>query len=222
MKDKALIIAPHPDDEILGVGGTIARFKDEGSETYILICTKGYPPDFKEEEVNKGREEALKAHKYLGIEETFFLDFPAASLDTVPLKDINKGLLEVFEEIKPEIIFIPFIGDIHSDHQRIFLSSLVVSRPFNLLKPKKVYAYETLSETNWNASYITSNFVPNVFIDISKYIDRKLEAMKIYKSQLKEFPHERSIETIKALATLRGSSIGTYAAEAFVLVREII
>ncbi|HOP95777.1 MAG TPA: PIG-L family deacetylase [Dictyoglomaceae bacterium] len=222
MKSRFLVIAPHADDEILGVGGTIARLIDEGWDSYILICTKGYPPDFDEDVVKKIREEAKLAHKYLGVKETVFLDFPAANLDGVFYKELNKSLLQILENIKPDIIFIPFNSDLHIDHQKIFSSSLVASRPGNSFTPKKIYTYETLSETNWNAPYLTTNFAPNVFVDISHYLDKKIEAITFYKSQLKEFPHERSIEAIRALAMLRGSTINTNAAEAFVLIREII
>jgi LmbE family N-acetylglucosaminyl deacetylase len=221
MSKKVIVIAPHPDDEILGVGGTIARFSDEGAEVYIVIITKGYPPLFDEESINIGRKEALEAHKFLNVKETFFLSFPAANLDSIPSREINDKLIDIFKDIKPDIIFIPFNGDIHIDHQRIFLSALVAARPNNSEFPSFIYAYETLSETNWNAPYITPNFVPNVFIDISQYLDKKIEAFKKYKSQIKEFPHERSIESLKMLAMLRGSTVGCYAAEAFVLVRGV-
>jgi LmbE family N-acetylglucosaminyl deacetylase len=221
MSKKVIVIAPHPDDEILGVGGTIARFSDEGVEVYIVIITKGYPPLFDEESINIGRKEALEAHKFLNVKETFFLSFPAANLDSIPSREINDKLIDMFKDIKPDIIFIPFNGDVHIDHQRIFLSALVAARPNNSEFPSFIYAYETLSETNWNAPYITPNFVPNVFIDISQYLDKKIEAFKKYKSQVKEFPHERSIESLKMLAMLRGSTVGCYAAEAFVLVRGV-
>ncbi len=220
--DKILVIAPHPDDEILGVGGTIAKFAFEGKDIYVLICTKGYPPDFDMELVEVGREEAKKAHQFLGVKETIFLDFPAANLDKVSHKEINNKLVEILEYIKPNMVFIPFGGDLHIDHQKIFHSSLVALRPINSFKVEKIYIYETLSETNWNAPYLISNFIPNVYVDISEYLDKKEEAMKIYKSQLKEFPHERSLESIKALAMLRGSTIGVKAAEAFILIREVI
>jgi LmbE family N-acetylglucosaminyl deacetylase len=217
-----LVIAPHPDDEILGVGGTIAKFINDGNDIYVLICTKGYPPDFDIEVTEMGRKEARMAHEYLGIKETIFLDFPAANLDKIQHKEINKKIIEVLDYIKPQIVFIPFIGDIHLDHQIIFHSSLVALRPINSFKVERIYAYETLSETNWNASYVATNFIPNVYIDITNYLDKKIEAMKLYKSQLRNFPHERSLETIRALAMLRGSTVGVKAAEAFVLIREII
>lgn len=219
---KILVIAPHPDDEVLGVGGTMAKYASMGYEVHVAIVTKGYPPLFSEEIVMRGRDEALKAHELLGVKETYFLDkFPAAKLDTIPHSEINAALADIIQKVKPEILFIPFNGDIHLDHQMVFLSALVAARPNGGFFPKTIYAYETLSETNWNAPYLTPGFSPNVFVDISDFIEKKIQAMKLYQSQLKSFPHERSIETLKALATLRGSTIGKKAAEAFVLIREV-
>jgi LmbE family N-acetylglucosaminyl deacetylase len=220
---KVLVIAPHPDDEVLGVGGTIAKFASKGNEIYVVVVTKGYPPLFSEDMVIRGRQEALKAHELLGVKKTFFLDkFPAAKLDTVPHSEINAELANIIHMLKPDILFIPFNGDIHLDHQQVFLSSLVAIRPNGCgFSPQSVYAYETLSETNWNAPYLTPGFIPNVFIDISDFLDKKIQAMKSYQSQVKPFPNERSLESLHALATLRGSTVGVKAAEAFVLIREI-
>lgn len=210
---KLLIIAPHHDDEVLGVGGTIAKYAAERAEVYVAIVTEGNASEC---------AEAKAAHKLLGVKETIFLSFPAAELDTVPHRDVNIKLCDLISEIKPELLFIPFIGDIHLDHQRIFLSSLVAARPNNPNAPKAIYAYETLSETNWYAPHVTANFVPNVFIDISEYLETKLQAMQMYTSQIKTFPDERSEETLRALATLRGSTVNRFAAEGFYLIRQII
>lgn len=222
MKNKILIIAPHADDEVLGVGGTMARFAAEGAEVYVIIATQGYPPDYPEELSKIVREQGLVANRLLGVKKTQFLPLPAANLDSVPYRDINHQLVEAIHSIQPEVLYIPFNGDLHVDHQIIFLSALVAARPNRINAPSRIYAYETLSETNWNAPYLTPSFVPNVFVDISGYLEMKIQAMELYASQLKPFPHERSQETLRALATLRGSTVGRFAAEAFVLVREII
>jgi N-acetylglucosamine malate deacetylase 1 len=218
---KVLVVAPHHDDEVLGVGGTIARFANEGAEVYVVIVTRGYPPDFTEESHQQDCREALASHQILGVKETFFLDFPASRIDTIPHREVNVKLFELIKKTQPDILFIPFVGDIHMDHQRIFLSSLVAARPNNPYAPKTIYAYETLSETNWNAPYLATNFVPNVFIDISPYLETKLQAMQMYTLQIKPFPDERSEETLRALATLRGSTVNRFAAEAFYLIRQV-
>ena len=222
MNKKILVIAPHHDDEVLGVGGTIARFAAEGAEVSVAILTKGCAPEFDEAAYEIDCQEAKAAHKLLGVKQTIFVPFPAARLDTVPHLEVNKKLVEICRQVQPEIMFIPFNGDIHLDHQRVFLSSLVAARPVNVDAPTTIYAYETLSETNWNAPYLTPNFVPNVFIDISPYLETKIQAMQAYVSQIKPFPNERSEESLRALATLRGSTVNFFAAEAFVLVRQII
>ena len=218
MKDKILVIAPHTDDEVLGVGGTMARLAAEGAEVCVVIVTQGYSA----EEIESDRQEALAAHQLLGVKQTIFLPLPAANLDTVPHRDINRHLNEVIQNIQPEVLYIPFTGDLHVDHQKVFLSALVAARPNRPGAPRAIYAYETLSETNWNAPYLAPNFVPNVFVDISSYLETKIQAMQRYASQIKPFPNERSEESLRALATLRGSTVRCFAAEAFVLVREIL
>jgi N-acetylglucosamine malate deacetylase 1 len=222
LKSTVLVIAPHPDDEVLGVGGTIARFAAEGAEVYVVVATKGYPPQFPENLYKEVRQEALSAHQHLGVTKTIFLSLPAAGLDTVPHREVNQELMEIFKEIQPDTLFIPFNGDLHLDHQIVFLSALVAARPISAAAPKTIYCYETLSETNWNAPYLTPNFVPNSFVDISTHLETKIQAMKQFKSQLQPFPHERSEASLRALATLRGSRVGCVAAEAFVLLRQVI
>lgn len=219
---KVLVVAPHPDDEVLGVGGTIARYAEEGAEVHVVVLTRGFPPDYPADAYLDARREASSAHQVLGVKNTIFLDLPAARIDTVPHRDVNAQIVKVFQEVQPDIVFVPFVGDIHLDHQLAFLSTLVAARPNHPLAPKAVYAYETLSETNWNAPYLAPNFVPNVYIDISAHLETKLKAMQMYASQIQPFPSERSEETLRALATLRGSTIGRYAAEAFYLVRQIL
>ncbi|MUG92009.1 PIG-L family deacetylase [Scytonema sp. UIC 10036] len=221
MNKKILVIAPHLDDEVLGVGGTIARFAAEDAEVCVVIVTQETDKDA-QDVMEQEKQEALAAHKILGVKETIFLSFPAAELDTIPHRELNSKLIEVCKHVQPDTLFIPFNGDIHMDHQRVFLSALVAARPINSFAPKAIYTYETLSETNWNAPYLTPNFVPNVFINISAYLETKSQAMRMYASQMKPYPHERSEETIKALATLRGSTVGCFAAEAFVLLRNIM
>jgi LmbE family N-acetylglucosaminyl deacetylase len=221
MSNQVLVIAPHPDDEVLGVGGTILKLRASGNEVCVLIATTAGPPLFGPEVLTTGRREAAVAHQILGVEDTRFLPLPAAGLSEVPHGDVNAALVEVFADLRPDVVFIPFNGDLHLDHQRVFLSALVAGRPSTGFTPRSIYAYETLSETNWNAPYLSPAFVPNVYVDIADHLETKLAAMEAYASQLKAPPHERSVEALRALATLRGATVGCAAAEAFVLVREI-
>lgn len=219
---RALVIAPHPDDEVLGCGGTIARLADAGAAVHVAIVTRGRTPPFEAALVARVRAEAREAHALLGVAKTHFLDLPAAELDTVPHAELNHAIARLVAEVAPDTLLIPFNGDIHLDHQRVFDSCLVAARPHQAVYPLRLWAYETLSETNWYAPYVTPSFVPNLFIDIAATLERKLEAMRAYGSQLKPFPHERSLEALEALARLRGATMHHPAAEAFVMLREVL
>lgn len=219
---RVLVVAPHPDDEVLGAGGTIGRLSDAGAEVVVGIITSGAPPLFDESSVSAVRGEAEAAHAHLGVARTVFLGQPAARLDEVPHHRLNRALADLLREVSPDTLLLPFVGDIHLDHQLTFLSAMVAARPHGVEFPGRILCYETLSETNWNAPLVSPTFVPNVFVDISGQLERKLEAMALYASQQREFPHERSLATIRALATLRGSTVHRPAAEAFTLVRQVI
>ena len=187
-----LVIAPHPDDEVLGVGGTMARLTDAGVDVHVLIATRGQPPQFSEEQVARVRGEAKAAHALLGVKETIFLDHPAAGLDQTAHADVNRSIGAVVRDLRPETLFLPFVGDIHLDHQLVFLSSLVAARPHGPVYPNRLLCYETLSETNWNAPQVTPGFTPNLFVDIEATLERKLDAMRAFGSQVYDPPHERS------------------------------
>lgn len=219
---RLLVIAPHPDDEVLGVGGTMARFGQEGHDVVVAIVTQGDPSLFDPASVEQVRQEALEAHQRLGVRDTIFLEgFPAALLDTIPHARLNEAMGKLLDDVKPDILFVPFNGDLHRDHRLVFESALVAARPHPTQPLQAIYAYETLSETNWNAAPLTPGFLPNTYFDISSVLELKLEAMRSYQSQLKPFPHERSLEAIRALARLRGATVGFEAAEAFVLIRSV-
>jgi len=217
----ALVIAPHPDDEVLGCGGTISRLTRLGREVHVAIITQGTPPAFDEAAVQRVRRESHYAHRLLGVTKTHYCDFPAAALDQVPHREVNAAVSGIVESVAPDILFLPFVGDIHLDHQLIFTSGLVAARPRGPGYPLRVLAYETVSETNWNAPYVTPGFTPNVFIDVAEDLSRKVEAFRCYSSQVQAFPSERSVEALVALATLRGATVFKQAAEAFVLLREV-
>ena len=221
MAETVLFIAPHPDDEVLGAGGTIARYSAEGKNVYVLIATKASPPLYTDKDAESGRTEARAAHSKLGVKETFFFDFPAAMLDQVPCHVINKEFCGIINHLRPHTIFIPHIGDIHNDHQVVFNSTMVASRPNNDYYPRRILSYETLSETNWNAPNVTPAFIPNMYVDITQYLPNKIAAWNAYASQHKLFPLERSTETINALSMLRGSAMNMRAAEAFIILRNV-
>ena len=218
---KVLVIAPHPDDEVIGVGGTIAKRAKYGDDVYVCIVTKGKSPLFKAEFIEQGRQECRKADKKLGVKETIFLDFPAVMLETVPRYEFNKKILEVVNSIKPDEVYIPHRGDMQIDHQMVVDAAMVAVRPRGNNYPKRIYAYETLSETGWNIPNTVNEFIPTVYEDITDTYEIKLEAMAIFESQLSPFPEARSIGAIEALAKYRGATVSVRAAEAFSLIREV-
>lgn len=163
-----------------------------------------------------------EAHRLLGVARTHELDgFAAARLDETPHRELNAALGRLIAEVRPDALLVPFPGDLHRDHARVFESALVAARPGASGRPARILAYETLSETNWNAPYLTPGFRPTVFVGIADHLEAKLAALSCYRSQMRPFPDERSAEAAEALARLRGATAGVAAAEAFVLVREI-
>jgi LmbE family N-acetylglucosaminyl deacetylase len=219
---RVAVVAPHPDDEILGCGGTIARLAAEGAEVHVVIVTRGQPPQFDEALVEQVRREAACAHELIGVSQTHYLDFPAAGLDRVPAAELNGALSKTLSAIDPDALFVPFIGDIHLDHQIVFNAALVHARPRSRNYPVCVLAYETLSETNWLAPGITPGFLPNVFVDISDTLDKKIASFGLFASQVKAHPDERSFESIRALALLRGAAVYRDSAEAFMMIRYVL
>lgn len=223
MNKKVVVIAPHADDEVLGCGATIASHVRNGDIVFIIIATNaaiGAPELFDKIRIQKVRKEALEAHKYLGVEKTFFLDFPAPALNTFPEYKISLSISKIFNEIKPNILYLPHPGDMHQDHKAIYRASLVSARPLGDHKITNIYIYETLSETDWTPMN-ESAFIPNHFVNVTDVFDEKVKAMKFFKSQLRNFPHSRSIEALEALAKLRGSTVGVERAEAFTVERQI-
>jgi len=215
---KILIIAPHPDDEVLGCGGTIAKYVDRGDEVSVCYVTKAYPPDWSEEDLQLKEEEIKISNTILGISKRFDLNYPTVMLDTIPQKDINSSLAEIIAEIRPDCTFIPHRGDLNKDHRIVHDSALVVLRPISY-RCARILAYETLSETEWGTGI--STFEPRYYVNISDTIETKIEAMDAFKTELKESPHPRSLEVIRYLARKRGSEILVDAAEAFLPIRII-
>jgi LmbE family N-acetylglucosaminyl deacetylase len=215
-----LVLAPHSDDEVLGAGGAMARWAREGHTVHVAVVTRGRPPLYAEAEEETCRAEARAAHRCLGVTRTWHLDLPAAELDGVPHRELNGRMAELLRASAPDELYLPFLGDVHLDHQLVFRSAMVAARP-GPGSPRRIYAYETLSETNWNAPNLTPAFVPSHFVDITATLEAKLEAMARYISQLRPAPHERSLAALRALAAHRGATVGLCAAEAFVAIRTI-
>ena len=212
-----LVIAPHPDDEILGCGGTISKYTKNGHRVSLCIVTRPYTPDWSEEYIANKKTEIGKAKNIVGIDTIYFLDFPAVKLDMVPQKELNDALSKVIREVSPEIDYIPHKGDLNRNHRIVFESAMVALRPTNN-KIRRILSYETLSETEWGQAI--EPFIPNVYVDISENIKQKCDAMNAYQSEMRQAPHPRSVDIIITNAKKRGSEICVPFAEAFVLIRE--
>ena len=216
-----LVIAPHDDDDPLGVGGTIAKHVSKGDRVYVCIVTSGTEPLFSKEDMAVLAQETKRVHDFLGIAHTYFLGFPAAMLEDVPRFQLNQAIMDVILETKPEVVYLPHFGDMQKDHTLTAEAAMVGLRPKYDHVVREIYAYETLSETEWNIPHSKNAFLPNAFSDISDYLDTKLKALAMYTTQVADFPNPRSVEAVSCLAKLRGSSINVAAAEAFYLIRKI-
>lgn len=224
---KILVVAPHADDETLGAGGTIARMVSEGHEVTVAVMTghgSGPHPIAPKSAWNTVRAEAREAMSILGVQKLIFREIPAGCVREQPLYVVNEVAAKVVEEVRPEMLFVPFLWDLHQDHREIFHTFSVAWRVSNSIGRgiREIYAYETLSETHWNTAYVEPGFFPNVHFDISNHLGKKLEALGCYKSQIREAPSARSIDSARAQAVWRGAQIEVRAAEAFVLVRKLV
>jgi N-acetylglucosamine malate deacetylase 1 len=214
------VIAPHPDDETLGAGATIARFADAGVEVSVLIVSGHLPPLYPKGIFEASQLEANAALQVLGAKHWEFLKIPATKVHDVPVAELNGKILKFLKEIEPAVVLLPF-PDRHIDHRIIFDSSVVACRPVHPLFPRLVLAYETLSETHWNVPGIEPAFGPEFYVDVTNYMDRKKAALECYKSQIRDAPF-RSVEACMALGKFRGSQNGCGYAEAFKVIRAVV
>ncbi len=219
---KVLVVAVHPDDETLGCGGTLFKHKDVGDEIYWLIVTSanetlGYSKDF----IENRNEQIKKVASIYGFTEIIKLDIPTTKVDLQPFGELINNFSEIIHRIQPEIIYVPYYGDAHSDHQVIFKVLTSCFKSFRYPSIKKILMMETLSETE-NAFPIESRiFKPNYYVNITGFINDKIKAMKIYESEIMKSPFPRSEKVIRALSTYRGSFIAENYAEAFMIVKEV-
>ncbi|MBX9692077.1 MAG: PIG-L family deacetylase, partial [Cyanobacteria bacterium] len=208
MTGRTLVIAPHPDDEILGCGGTLLRRKAEGGALGWLIVTgMDEQSGWSTERIRQREEEISQVASMTGFDQVFKLGLPAAGLETLPLRELVAAFSSVFESFEPEEVLVPHRGDVHSDHRVTFDAVAACTKWFRYPSVHRVLAYETISETEFGLSSETI-FNPNVFVDIGEYLDRKLEILSVYKTELGEFPFPRSIRAVRALAEWRGAGAG--------------
>ena len=209
-----LVVVAHPDDEVLGMGGTIYRATQEGHLVNVLFLSSGVGARESERENAESRQESAKrATKYLGCKEVIFADFPDNSFDSVSVLQISKVIELQIERLRPNIVFTNFYEDLNVDHRMTAEATLVASRPKPSSTVSELYFFEVLSSTGWK--FGSKQFSPNYFIDISSFIEQKIHAVREYSIEIEESPHARSIDSILALARARGNFIGFNLAEAF-------
>ncbi len=222
MKNIVLVVAVHPDDETLGCGGTLLKHKARGNEIHWLIATDVKESEgFSKKVVGRRNEEIEQVTQMYNFNSTYKLELSTMRVDEYSMSELIESISKVINEIRPSIIYLPFKGDVHSDHRKIFEAAYACTKSFRYPFIKKIYMLETLSETEFAPSTKEDSFVPNVFVDITEFIDLKLEIMKVFDSEIAEHPFPRSIRNLKALATLRGATAGCEYAEGFVLLKEI-
>lgn len=216
-----LVIAPHPDDETLGCGGTLLRHVAAGDRVHWLIVTEGKPELGFDPAWLKTREAEIKrvAQNY-GFSGVHKLGFATTLLDDVPARDLIGAIAEVVNEVQPQTLYLPYRGDVHGDHAAVFDAAMAATKWFRAPYIQEILAYETPSETEIALPVDFQVFTPNVFVDIANHLDAKIDLMNLFESEVGTFPFPRSEETLRALATWRGASVGLNAVEAFMSLRE--
>ncbi len=225
MKKKILIIAAHPDDEVLGCFGTVARLIKEGYEAYTLILGEGKTSrdeervaEARKDDIEELNTEIHEANSIIGIKKVFVESFPDNRFDSVDLLDIIKVISKVKEEVKPDIIFTHYEHDLNIDHQITYKAVITATRPMEDECVKEIYSFEILSSTEWNYPL---SFSPDTYYDINNTLDLKIKAMEMYTSELCEYPHPRSLEGIELNAKYQGMRVGKPAVEAFKSIRVV-
>lgn len=222
MKKNVLVIAVHPDDETLGCGGTILKHKANGDAVHWLIVTSIKEENsFAVNAVEARRQEIEAVSSMYGFDGVYDLDFPTTKLDEIPFSRLIGSISDVFEQVEPDIVYLPFKGDVHTDHQIVFKAAYSCTKSFRYPSIKKIVLMETLSETEFAPSTKEDSFIPNMFVDTTSFIDRKIEIMNQYKTEIGQYPFPRSERNIRAVATFRGATAGCEYAESFMILKEI-
>jgi len=220
---RILTVAVHPDDETLGCGGTLLKHKANGDKIHWLIATSIKEEDgFVEKDILQREDEVKKVSHMYDFDAVHQLEFSTKKIDGLPHKKMIDKISTVFNSIKPDIVYLPFNNDVHSDHRIIFDAAYSCTKIFRYPFIKKILMMETISETEFTPNIKDFIFAPNYFVDISDFLDKKLEITKVFKSELGQHPFPRSLEGIKALATFRGVMAGCKYAESFMLLKEIV
>jgi len=226
---KVLVFAAHPDDEVLGCGATIAKHTMDGDEVYVVILAEGATS--RDEKRDRGQwrsalselaEAAHKAKEILGIISLVLHDFPDNRMDSVDLLDVVKTIESHIDKVRPEIVYTHHASDVNIDHRRIHEAVITACRPQPLQSVKTLLFFEVTSSTEWQTPGSAPPFLPNWFVDVSATLSTKQKALQAYSTEIRQWPHSRSIEAVEYLARWRGCSVGVEAAEAFVVGRNLL
>lgn len=216
MSNYILVIGAHPDDELLGTAGTLKKLVDEGYKVISVITALG-----RKEEAHHIQQFGRLANKEIGVDEVIFLEHVNLELEMIPLHELTKEIEQLIQTYKPVKIFTHHYGDLNKDHQITFQAVLTAARPLPNTPPIELITFETVSSSEWNASTPDKTFKPNYFVDVTAHMECKLNALRHYDIEMRDFPHPRSYEGIKYLGRLRGMSVGVPYAEAFEIIRRV-
>lgn len=223
---RVLVIAAHPDDEVMGVGGTVAKLTAQGLECHLLIVTDGSSAQYRDRGdfqtiIDVKKQETIGCAGILGFKSIHYGELPDMRLDTTPHIQINRVIEKMIDEIQPDTVFTHFWGDVNLDHQNVYKSTLVAVRPVIGQVVKELYCYRVPSSTEWAPHKADTMFMPNYFVDIDKYVEQKYKAFACYSTELREYPHPRSVQHLREIDKAAGLRVGLLAAEEFVLLRKL-
>ena len=219
-----LVVAAHPDDEILGLGGTVKKHVNDGDEFYVLILGEGMTSRNDEDKADKLKElheDVYKAANVIGFKKVYLSKFPDNRFDSVDLLDIIHEIERYVDKLNPEIIYTHHPGDLNIDHKKTFKALITACRPVGDYNVKKIIAFETPSSTEWNYNYNDNSFKPNYFVDIEDTLEAKINAMECYNTEIRDYPHPRSSKALKVIASRWGTTVGKNYVEAFEIIREV-
>lgn len=220
-RTRVLVIAAHPDDEVLGAGGTIIQYARRGAEVTVAVLTDGAATRYSRRMAGVLRKNCLACGEILGTREIIFLDLPNQKLDSLPLFDVIRPIESVIEKVRPHVLFVHHGGDLNQDHRLAYEACMVAGRPLPGTPIRAILSYAVASSTEWNCVSRERAFVPNVFVDISDVLEDKIRAFRRYRSEQRPYPHPRSLRALRVAAQQTGISAGLRAAEGFMLVRGI-
>lgn len=224
---KVLVIAAHPDDEVLGVGGTIAKLSAEGVECHLLIVTDGSSSQYRDSDhlheiIEAKKLETKGCADLLGFKSIHYGELPDMKLDKTPHIVINQVIEKVIDEVQPDTVFTHFWGDVNRDHQEVFQSTMVAVRPVMGQVVRELYCYRVPSSTEWTPNKADTMFMANSFVEIEKFAEQKYNAFACYSTELREYPHPRSVQYLREADKAVGLRVGLLAAEEFVMLRKLV